>query len=166
MRATLLSLGVVLTFASACATERAARPSDDGRAAIEPSRKKKPRAKRKRQQPRVVEDAPPTTTAGEADLQEGVISWYHDSLAGRRTASGERYNPRARTCAHRKHPFGTRLKVTIADTGASAECRVNDRGPFVDGRVLDVSRALAEELDLIERGVAAGKVVRIVDEDS
>lgn len=165
-----LALPLALAFAIApgCATERAARPSDDGRAALDEAQKK-PRTKRKkkRKAPRAPAAvvAPEGTETLEADLQEGGISWYHDSLAGRRTANGERYNPRARTCAHKKHPFGTRLRVTIVDTGASAECRVNDRGPFVKGRVLDVSRALAEELDLIERGVAEGRVVRIVEGD-
>lgn len=161
MRAPLSALVVALAFSSACATERAARPSDDGRAAIEQPRKRKARGTR----PPKAEPEAPSTAMGEADLQEGVISWYHDSLAGRRTASGERYDPRARTCAHRKHPFGTRLRVTIVDTGASVECRVNDRGPFVSGRVLDVSRALAEELDLIERGIAPGQVVRLVQDE-
>lgn len=165
VRALLLPLGAALVLSSACATERAARPSDDGRTIADAPQRPKPKP-RVAPEPATASDVDPAPLAPETlelDPQEGVISWYHDSLAGRRTASGERYDPRARTCAHRKHPFGTRLRVTLVDTGASVECRVNDRGPFVAGRVLDVSRVLAEELDLIERGVAPGRVVRLVE---
>ncbi|MDW8361962.1 MAG: septal ring lytic transglycosylase RlpA family protein, partial [Myxococcales bacterium] len=92
----------------------------------------------------------------------GWATYYDDSLAGRRTASGERYDPAALTAAHRTLPFGTRLRVTRIDTGASVEVRVNDRGPYGRNRrgrgprVLDLSRAAMERLD----GIAAG-VVRV-----
>lgn len=161
-----ISLGLALLLGSGCATQSSARADDEARSAEQQKPRKKSRAKRVKRPARpaeLTEQAPSTGTVAEADAQQGGISWYHDSLAGRRTANGERYNPRARTCAHKQHKFGTRLRVTITDTGATAECRVNDRGPFVSGRVLDVSRALAEDLDLIDRGVADGQVVRLID---
>lgn len=156
---------LALAVASGCATQRA-NQADDSKEAIEQPRKKR-RVKRPRVRPKPVpvEDDATLVEGGEADPQDGGISWYHDSLAGRLTANGERYSPRARTCAHKTHKFGTRLRVTIVGTGASAVCRVNDRGPFVKGRVLDVSRALAEELDIIDAGVAEGHVVRLIEAD-
>lgn len=91
---------------------------------------------------------------GTGDVIEGRASYYSDSLAGNRTANGERYDPRALTAASRELPFGTRLRVTRVDTGASVIVRVNDRGPFGRRtRVLDLSRAAAERLDMIRAGV-------------
>jgi rare lipoprotein A len=98
---------------------------------------------------------------GGRHVEEGLASWYHDSLAGRATASGEPYDPRAATCAHKTEPFGTRLEVTVVDTGAKVVCRVNDRGPFVEGRIIDVSRSLARELGIEERGIAPVRVRRL-----
>jgi rare lipoprotein A len=90
---------------------------------------------------------------------EGRASYYADSLAGRSTASGQPYDPTARTAASRTLPFGTVLRVIRPDTGASVIVRVNDRGPFGDRRrVLDLSRAAAEALDMIRRGVADVRV--------
>ena len=90
---------------------------------------------------------------GGGSEEHGVASYYSDALAGETTASGEPYDPRAETCAHLTHPFGTRLEVTRRDTGARVECRVNDRGPYVEGRVVDLSRRLAERLDMIDEGI-------------
>jgi rare lipoprotein A len=88
------------------------------------------------------------------DAFEGRASYYADSLAGRSTASGEPYDPAARTAASRTLPFGTVLRVIRPDTGASVIVRVNDRGPFGDRRrVLDLSRSAAEALDMVRRGV-------------
>lgn len=93
--------------------------------------------------------------------EEGLASFYSDALAGRLTANGERYDPRAATCAHRKHAFGASLEITVIDSGKSAICRVNDRGPYVSGRVVDVSRSLAAQLGIIQRGVARVRVQRV-----
>ncbi|MEW5847849.1 MAG: septal ring lytic transglycosylase RlpA family protein [Myxococcota bacterium] len=90
--------------------------------------------------------------------ERGMASYYHDSLAGRPTASGEPYNPEAATCAHKTHPLGTRLRVTRVDSGASVVCRVNDRGPFVRGRVVDLSRRMARELGILHKGVVPVRV--------
>jgi rare lipoprotein A len=89
------------------------------------------------------------------ETREGEASWYSDSLAGRSTASGVPYDPRQYTCASRDLPFGTVVRVTRVDTGASVIVRVNDRGPFGRRqRLLDLSRAAAEALDIIRRGIA------------
>jgi rare lipoprotein A len=94
----------------------------------------------------------PRAVAGE--VLSGRASYYADSLAGNATASGEPYDPRALTAASRDLPFGTRVRVTRVDTGASVVVRINDRGPFRDrARILDLSRAAAERLDMIRAGV-------------
>lgn len=89
------------------------------------------------------------------DVQEGYASYYANSLAGNRTANGERYDPRQLTAAHRKLPFGTRLRVSRTDVSAPVVCvTVNDRGPFAGRRrVLDLSRRGAEAIDMIGPGV-------------
>jgi rare lipoprotein A len=85
--------------------------------------------------------------------ETGKASYYADSLAGNSTASGEPYDPRALTAAHRKLPFGTLIDVTTPDHRRRVRVRVNDRGPWVEGRVVDLSRAAAEQLDMIAAGV-------------
>ncbi|EXL01395.1 lipoprotein [Aquamicrobium defluvii] len=84
-----------------------------------------------------------------ASTQCGRASWY---ALHSKTASGERMNPAALTAAHRTLPFGTRLKVTNKKNGKSVVVRINDRGPFVKGRVLDLSKAAANKLGFIRSG--------------
>jgi rare lipoprotein A (peptidoglycan hydrolase) len=86
--------------------------------------------------------------------QEGVASWYGAEFAGRPTASGEIFDPAQLTAAHAELPFGTYLVVTNTENGKKIAVRVNDRGPFVRSRVLDVSRAAAERLDMLAAGTA------------
>lgn len=86
-------------------------------------------------------------------VSEGGASYYHDSLAGRVTANGEKYDPEMKTCAHRSLPFGTVLVVENVASGKKSSCRVNDRGPFVGGRLIDVSKQVAKDLGMISRGV-------------
>lgn len=83
---------------------------------------------------------------------EGEASYYGNELAGNRTASGERFNPRALTAAHRTLPLGSKLRVTNKANGKSVIVRINDRGPFAKARLIDVSFAAAEELNLIRAG--------------
>ena len=83
----------------------------------------------------------------------GVASYYHASLHGNRTANGERYNHGALTAAHRSLPFGTVLRVTSSHNGRRVLVRVNDRGPFVRGRQLDLSGGAADRLAMRGRGV-------------
>jgi rare lipoprotein A len=94
-------------------------------------------------------------TAVPGDAKLGLASFYTGSS---RTASGERLNPAELTAAHPSLPFGTRVRVTSVDTGRSVVVRVNDRGPFVKGRALDVSYSAAKQLDVTERGVAKVKM--------
>jgi rare lipoprotein A len=88
---------------------------------------------------------------GDALAETGRASWY--SMTSR-TASGERCNPGALTAAHRTLPFGTRVKVENLKTGRSVVVRINDRGPFVGGRVIDVTKAAAHKLGMIGTGTA------------
>jgi rare lipoprotein A len=81
----------------------------------------------------------------------GVASYYK---SGKRTANGERFNPYGLTAAHRKLKFGTRLRVTNVRTGKSVVVRVNDRGPFIRGRVIDLSLGAAKVIGLTKTGVA------------
>ena len=89
---------------------------------------------------------------------DGKASYYSNGLHGRRMSNGERYDRNAFTCAHRTLPFGTRLKITNPRNGKSVIVRVTDRGPFVRGRVVDLSYAAARELGTIASGVAYVKV--------
>jgi len=82
----------------------------------------------------------------------GVASWYGKPFHGRKTANGERYNMYKISAAHKKLPLGTVLRVKNLDNGKIIYVRVNDRGPYVKGRVLDLSYAAAKELDFINNG--------------
>ena len=92
--------------------------------------------------------------ATRALTQDGTASYYGAAFAGRRTASGERFDPGAFTAAHRELPFGSRIRVTNLENGRSVVVRVNDRGPYADGRIVDLSEAAARELGMLHSGVA------------
>lgn len=79
-----------------------------------------------------------------------IASYYGSDYHGRVTASGERFDMNAMTAAHRSLPFGTRVRVTNLENGKSVVVRINDRGPFVRGRVIDLSRAAAKKIGLTE----------------
>jgi len=85
--------------------------------------------------------------------QYGLASWYGRDFQGRPTASGELFDMYAYTAAHRDLPFGTRVRVTNEANGRSVVVRINDRGPWVEGRILDLSYAAAKQLGMIEAGV-------------
>lgn len=87
-------------------------------------------------------------------VDRGEASYYAGEFIGRPTASGEIYDPTALTAAHRRLPFGTRVRVTRLDTETSVVVRINDRGPFKRGRIIDLSRGAARKLDMIQDGVA------------
>ncbi len=101
----------------------------------------------------------------EGKTEKGLASWYGEPYHGRRTASGEIYDMHEMTAAHRTLAFGTVVKVERRDTGADVKVRVNDRGPFVRGRIIDLSFAAAKKIDLDVDGVAPVKVVVIGWED-
>ncbi len=84
----------------------------------------------------------------------GMASWYGPGFHGNQSASGEIYNQNAMTAAHRSLPFGTKVQVTNLDNGRSAVVRINDRGPFIGGRVIDLSAAAARVLGLMHTGIA------------
>ncbi len=86
--------------------------------------------------------------------ETGVASWYGGRFHGRKTASGERYNQNKMTAAHKTLPFGTRVRVKNLNNGKSVSVVINDRGPFTKGRIIDVSRAAARKLDMINSGTA------------
>lgn len=88
----------------------------------------------------------------------GIASFYGAYFAGRKTASGERFNPSRMTAAHRTLPFGTRVRVTNMRNGRSVVVRINDRGPFIRGRVIDLSRGAAGVIGMIGRGIAPVRV--------
>lgn len=89
-----------------------------------------------------------------AQTQTGVASFYAKRATGSRTASGELLHHDSLTCAHRTHPFGTRLRVTNMENNEQVIVRVNDRGPFVRGRIIDLSWGAAKEIGMIARGLA------------
>ncbi|MBE9117852.1 septal ring lytic transglycosylase RlpA family protein [Lusitaniella coriacea LEGE 07157] len=90
--------------------------------------------------------------------QQGMASWYGPGFHGRRSASGERFNQNAMTAAHRTLPFGTFVRVTNKNNGRSVVVRINDRGPFIRGRIIDLSVGAAKEIDMYSSGVAPVQV--------
>jgi rare lipoprotein A len=138
------ALGLVLTGCATAQRESAIRreppQASVPHAATPPPRTAPPRAE---PAPR-----PPATTT-----QEGTASWYGNPHHGKKTASGETYDMNALTAAHRTLPLGTRVRVTNTENGRSVVVRINDRGPFRDGRIIDVSRAAARELGATGHGL-------------
>lgn len=104
-----------------------------------------------------------TTVQVVSDKSEvGLASYYGDSLNGHKTANGEIFNNKKLTAAHKKLPFGTYVKVTALWNNKSVVVRINDRGPYPKGRIIDLSKAAAKEINLVGKGI--GKVkVEIID---
>ncbi|HAA46354.1 MAG: lipoprotein A [Halomonas sp. 54_146] len=88
------------------------------------------------------------------ETQEGIASFYSDRFQGATTASGEPFDQQALTAAHPSLPFGTKVLVTRPDTGQEVEVLINDRGPFVKGRIIDLSKRAAVKLGMLRRGTA------------
>jgi rare lipoprotein A len=93
-----------------------------------------------------------------AIIQVGTASWYGPSFHGQETASGEPFNRHAMTAAHRTLPLGTKAKVTNLETGQEVHVTINDRGPYVPGRHLDLSQAAAKKIGITKKGVAKVKI--------
>lgn len=89
---------------------------------------------------------------------EGKASWYGPGFNGKSTASGEKFKQSAMTAAHPNLPFGSVVRVTNLRNGKTVKVRINDRGPFVRGRVIDLSRGAAKKIDMIEAGVVPVRV--------
>ena len=98
------------------------------------------------------------------EIGSGMASYYGRELAGNRTASGEAFDPDDFTCAHRSLPFGTKVRVTNLANGQSVIVRVNDRGPWGRGRVIDISQAAAKEIGMHRSGTARVRMA-LVDDD-
>jgi rare lipoprotein A len=153
------TFAVIAVLASGCASQKPPRatvpPPELTRqqeAAPEPTPTPKPSEK-------------PKDEAKKGKSEKGLASWYGDPYHGRATASGEVYDMHKMTAAHRTLPFGTVVKVTRRDTGAEVKVRINDRGPFVRGRIIDLSYAAARKIALDIDGVAPVKVVVVGFED-
>jgi rare lipoprotein A len=128
---------------SGCVVLRAPAPAADRAVAAEPARSRFP-------------------GAGRSEV--GLASWYGEPHHGQPTASGETFDMARLTAAHRTLPLGTRLQVMNLENGRIVRVRVNDRGPYVAGRVLDLSYGAARALEMVERGVVPVKFA-IVEED-
>jgi rare lipoprotein A len=85
--------------------------------------------------------------------ETGIASWYGPGFDGNRTANGEIYDMNGISAAHKTLPFGTIVRVVDLETGRSIVVRINDRGPFVEGRIIDLSKGAAENLGMIQRGI-------------
>ncbi len=101
---------------------------------------------------------PPMTSVSENWSEQGIASWYGPGFDGKRTASGEVYDMEDMTAAHKRLPFGTLVQVENLDNGLRTEVRINDRGPFVDDRIIDLSRAAAREIEMLGPGTARVRI--------
>jgi len=90
--------------------------------------------------------------------QTGYASWYGETFQGRRTASGETFDYRKLTAAHQTLPFGAYVEVTRLDNGRKVVVKINDRGPYAHGRIIDLSKAAAQKLNMVRDGVAKVKI--------
>src|SRR5215471_5736989 len=129
MRSRLLSAAAVLLIAAGCSSSRP---------------------------PATAPASEPSAPANAAVLaEEGIASWYggNDGFEGKPTASGEIYDSSLLTAAHRELPLGSVVEVLRVENGRSVRVRINDRGPFIKGRIIDLSRAAAERLDLVGPGI-------------
>jgi rare lipoprotein A len=119
--------------------------------------------------PPETEPAPPIVTIPEPSqpttMETGLASWYGPKFHGKLTASGEVFNQEKFTAAHPTLPWGSRVKVTNLDNGKSVDVRINDRGPFKRGRIIDVSRAAARALGMVGRGITTVRIEWLSDSE-
>ena len=95
-----------------------------------------------------------STGSGNGFFENGIASWYGPGFDGRTTANGETYDMYAMTAAHKQLPFETWVRVVNLDNGESTVVRINDRGPFIEGRIIDLSRRAAEDINMVGPGTA------------
>jgi rare lipoprotein A len=137
-------IGVVLVSLLGC--------SSSSRFAGQGERIKETRSQQRTEQSRKI-------TTGKILLTlEGVISYYAHDFHGKQTSNGETFDMHDLTAAHRTFPFGTRVRVTNLENNKTVIVRVNDRGPFKEGRIMDVSLGAAKEIDLILNGTARARL--------
>jgi rare lipoprotein A len=108
--------------------------------------------------PEAVADVPDRKPPPPQPKQIGIASWYGDQWQGRITASGQRFDDRQLTAAHRSLPLNSRVRVTNLRTGRSVEVTITDRGPYARGRVIDLSQAAAKQLGIVKKGLAPVKI--------
>ncbi|MCW3807787.1 septal ring lytic transglycosylase RlpA family protein [Plebeiibacterium marinum] len=96
--------------------------------------------------------------------QKGKASYYADKFEGKKTASGQVYKHELKTAAHRTFPFGTKVKVTNVANGKNVVVTINDRGPFVKGRIIDLSKSAASQLDGVRAGIIEVEIVVLKEE--
>jgi rare lipoprotein A len=101
---------------------------------------------------------PITPSTAPSTALVGAASWYGPGFSGKKTASGDIFDETKFTAAHKSLPLGTKAKVTHLSSGKSVEVLVNDRGPYVEGRIIDLSQAAANALGIIDRGVAEVRI--------
>jgi rare lipoprotein A len=104
------------------------------------------------------EQLPKSSTGKVLLTLEGIVSFYAHDFHGKLTSNGETFNMNDLTAAHRTFPFGTKVKVTNLDNKKSVIIRVNDRGPFIEGRIMDLSMGAAKEIDLIKSGTVQARL--------
>lgn len=97
-------------------------------------------------------------TKADGYSESGLASWYGADFHGKKTSSGEDYDMYGRTCAHKTLPLGTRVRIRNLENNRTCEARVNDRGPFVEGRIVDLSFTVAKELGIVDKGTAMVRV--------
>jgi len=93
--------------------------------------------------------------------EEGLASWYGPGFHGRKTANGERFDQYAMTAAHKELKLGSKVEVTNLETGETVLVRINDRGPYIHGRIIDVSKAAAKKLGFLHSGVGKVRVKQV-----
>ena len=103
-------------------------------------------------------ESPEADATESAVVQKGQASYYARSFQGKETASGETFNQNELVAAHKTLPFDTRVEVTNLENGKQVTVRINDRGPFKPGRIIDLSRVAANRIDLLEDGIAPVRI--------
>lgn len=109
--------------------------------------------------PTTAQDQPATNEAATGWTEEGIASWYGPRFQGKRTANGERFNTNELTAAHKSLPFGTRVRVKSLVDGKEVVVRINDRGPFIKGRIIDLSHAAAKAIGML--GIRRVEIARL-----
>lgn len=99
-----------------------------------------------------------TSSCFRKGTETGLASFYADKYVGRKTSNGETFKQNKLTAAHKTLPFGTKVKVTNQSNGKSVKVRINDRGPFVQGRIIDLSKKAAKKIDMVNDGVTKVKI--------
>ncbi len=152
----LLTLGFFTLEAATCrpaGARRSRRPAAGRRRRSKNRRRYRAKRNRRKGTRKSARRHRKSAAAGCRFVQYGQATWYGRKFRGRRTASGERFDERKMTAAHRTLPFGTLVRVTRLDTKKQVLVRINDRGPYGKGRIIDLARAAAARLGMLRRGV-------------